>query len=420
VIFTRPIKWIMSLLLVMGLVALGNGTLHAQQDGRYFGQTGYSVENNAIWSYFQGRGGVDTFGYPVSGTFQFQGFEVQIFQRHVLQAFNAQARPLNLLDPDLMPVTRYNESQFPQHDATVADAAPQTDAPNYAQAVQQHLVAYVPNQWDGAAVGFREYFLSAAPPGAANPELVALEIWGFPTSQPARDPGNLNFVYQRFQRGIMHYDATTGVTRGILLGDAFASLLRGQDMPSDFAGDMAGSPFFTLYDPQDPDGLARTVPGVSPPITRQNTDLSGAFVDAGDPPTVDTVLLYFVAIGDDGQRGEAFGCNDSLVAVEHSIEPATAPLRAAYEALLAIDAEQYPGTDLTNALSGWNLQVDSLSLENGEAQVYLSGTWTWVGGVCEVPRVQRQLEDVALQFGTVDSVQVYINNTSLEELFDES
>lgn len=31
--------------------------------------------------------------------------------------------------------------------------------------------------------------------------------------------GNDNFVYQRLQRGIMHYDASSGWTQGVLLGD---------------------------------------------------------------------------------------------------------------------------------------------------------------------------------------------------------
>jgi hypothetical protein len=265
--------FVLAIALILVATSLAPMQAQAQQDARFFAQTGYRVDNDAIWNYFQGRGGIDTFGYPVSRTFQFQGFNVQVFQRHVLQSFNAQARPLNLLDPELMPVTRINQSVFPPHDPAVAGAAPLPDAPNYGQAVQQHLAATVPNQWDGAAVGFRDYFVSAATPGAANRELVALEIWGFPTSQPRRDPGNLNFVYQRFQRGI-------------LLGDAFKNLLRGQDMPSDFAAEMAGSPFLALYDPQAPNGMAREVLNVNPPITRQNTNLSQAFVrqDATVPP----------------------------------------------------------------------------------------------------------------------------------------
>ena len=41
------------------------------------------------------------------------------------------------------------------------------------------------------------------------------------------DPGNGGFIYQRFQRGIMHFDNATGVTRGILLADYFKGLVVG-------------------------------------------------------------------------------------------------------------------------------------------------------------------------------------------------
>ncbi|MGH2367148.1 MAG: hypothetical protein ACRDI2_03030, partial [Chloroflexota bacterium] len=41
------------------------------RDERFFSATGYRIDNDAIWDYFQARGGVATFGYPVSRTFPF-------------------------------------------------------------------------------------------------------------------------------------------------------------------------------------------------------------------------------------------------------------------------------------------------------------------------------------------------------------
>jgi len=49
--------------------------------------------------------------------------------------------------------------------------------------------------------------------------LLNLQIWGAPTSQPAYDPANRNFIYQRFQRSIMHYDSTCNCNQGLLLDD---------------------------------------------------------------------------------------------------------------------------------------------------------------------------------------------------------
>src|SRR5207248_4786418 len=72
--------------------------------------------------------------------------------------------------------------------------------------------------------------------------LLALEIWGAPTSKPAYDPSNSNFIYQRFQRGIMHYDKSCGCTQGLLLADYLKALLTGQNLPADLAAQAASSP----------------------------------------------------------------------------------------------------------------------------------------------------------------------------------
>jgi len=45
---------------------------------RYFPQTGFGVDNPAIWGYFSARGGVATFGFPVSETFRLLGFTVPV------------------------------------------------------------------------------------------------------------------------------------------------------------------------------------------------------------------------------------------------------------------------------------------------------------------------------------------------------
>src|SRR5207302_9514720 len=81
--------------------------------------------------------------------------------------------------------------------------------------------------------------------GTDDPNLLGLldlEVWGAPTSLPAYDPANHNFIYQRFQRGIMHYDTTCGCTQGLLLADYLKALLTGQNLPADLAAQAADSP----------------------------------------------------------------------------------------------------------------------------------------------------------------------------------
>ena len=252
----------------------------AVTDRRYFVQTGYRITNDGFWDYFRKRGGARTFGYPVSRQFTLAGFQVQLFQRRLLQQMpDGSVVSMNLLDSGLMPYTRINGSTFPGQDPDLIDAAPPATDPAYAEKAIDFIRSNVPDQWNGQPVNFLQTFLStvsledAFPQGGGDPALVPLvnlEIWGLPTSKPAYDPHNHGFVYQRFQRGILHYDAATGTTQGLLLGDYFKSIITGQNLPADLDQQAALSLFYRQYDRTKPGYLAR-------PLDLRGTDLVGAF-----------------------------------------------------------------------------------------------------------------------------------------------
>jgi hypothetical protein len=139
--------------------------------------------------------------------------------------------------------------------------------------VVDYLRAVAPDSWNGLPVGFSALFNSTVPAEGASPEirtLLNLEIWGLPTSAPAVDPGNQGFVYQRFQRGIMHFRTECGCTDGILVGDYLKAVLTGTDLPPDLAADMSGSRYFGQYAPGAPGWVAR-------PGELSDTDLTAAF-----------------------------------------------------------------------------------------------------------------------------------------------
>jgi len=246
----------------------------AVRDARYFSQTSFRIDHEPFWLYFESRGGVGTFGYPVSRTASFLGCTTQFFQRHVLQqCAGTGVRPLNLLDPDLMAATTINGSTFPLHDPALASTAPAPATPEYSRAVLDHLLTTVPSTFEGLPVDFFGTYMETVPPElvVSGPLVLRnLEMWGFPTSAPAFDPSNRGFVYQRFQRGIMHYRTSTRSTEAILLGDYFKSVLTGRGVPPDLASQMAGSPYLAQYCPGQPQWLCR-------PAQVQGTDLSAAF-----------------------------------------------------------------------------------------------------------------------------------------------
>ena len=61
-----------------------------------------------------------------------------------------------------------------------------------------------------------------------------------------------------------------------------------------------------------------------------------------------------------------------------------------------------------------DLQVDSISLDNGKAVIKLTGTLT-LGGECDNPRVEAQLESTVLQFSTIQEVTIYLNGQLLKD-----
>jgi hypothetical protein len=97
------------------------------------------------------------------------------------------------------------------------------------------------------------------------------------------------------------------------------------------------------------------------------------------------------------------------------VAPTRAPLTAAIRALLALDERTYGQSGLYNALYQSDLQLEGVDLNNGQATIRLTGE-VQVGGVCDHPRVEAQLEQTALQFSTVDRVEVMVNGTPLDEV----
>ncbi|MCC6179154.1 MAG: hypothetical protein IT305_27920 [Chloroflexi bacterium] len=257
----------------------------AQQDERYFSDTGFRIDDDQIWDYFTKRGRTRTFGLPISRTFEFMGAPTQFFQRQVVQAGRGGIRTLNLLDDGLLPYTTINGSTFPGVDPEVVGKSPRPGSPGYDAAVVAFIRENAPNQFQSQPVKFYDTFAGtvtladAFPDGNGNADLLPLlnlELWGQPTSKPTPDPNNGSFIYQRFQRGVMHYDAGCTCTQGLLLADALKAVITGENLPDDLAAQAATSPLYLQYDPDGHTGPLR-------PADLPDSDLSNAF-----RPSLDT------------------------------------------------------------------------------------------------------------------------------------
>jgi polysaccharide biosynthesis protein PslG len=260
----------------------------ALADPRMFSQTGFRVDRDSFWDYFSRRGSVTSFGYPVSRDFQFEGCTTQFFQRLVMQQCGTQGvGTMNLLDEGLLPYTAMNGSTFPAADVGLTSTAPKVGSLNYASAMLDYVRRTAQDTFDGQPVRFQSTFFNTIRADAAGTNdpnilgLLDLEIWGAPTSQPAYDPSNHNFIYQRFQRGIMHYDRICGCTQGLLLADYLKALLTGENLPSDLAAQAATSP------------LLRAALNGHPPV---GTLFGNAFVKGAGSAVADAVTPVSVPL----------------------------------------------------------------------------------------------------------------------------
>lgn len=165
--------------------------------------------------------------------------------------------------------------------------------------------------------------------------------------------------------------------------------------------------------------LPATMPGDSPLAeagraggkTEDPPAAASPVPDSSAGPTAPPVTAYFVLVGDGGRNGVRFGCNDSLVGYPWPGGTGDARLRAAVGALLG-DGRQ-PGSAY-NALGASRLKFLSGSFDGTTVTVYLSGTLNQ-GGSCDLPRIEAQLTQTALEAVGAIRADIYINGESLAD-----
>ena len=351
------ISLLVGILLSLTLSPIDTKTSHAAE-ARYYPETGFRIRNAAFLDFFDHRGGLRTFGYPVSNEFTLYGFRVQFFQRAIMQLRqDGSVATLNFLDAGLMSYAQINQSVFPAADPAVLARAPAAGSPGYDSAILSYVKATAPDSWQSIPVGFYRTFLNtvtardAFRDGIGNPALLPgfdLELWGVPTSAPTFDPGNHNFVYQRFQRGIMHYDKTSGTTQGLLLADYLKAIMIGANLPSDLESQARNSPLYKQYDPTKPGWIAR-------PSDLPNSDLTSAFESeratlsnrGGRPPTEADKTQFLAAAVPLAQASQrAYGVPASLKLAQAILETGwgTSELAIKGKNYFGIKAHRGPGT----------------------------------------------------------------------------
>jgi hypothetical protein len=212
--------------LVMTLPALAQGA--APRD---YPETGFSIPDDAIYAFFNQYGGPSTFGEPISREFTLLGQPVQLFQNAALAVQpDGSVQVLQLPAQGLLPYTSFEGLTVPAADGATAFVSPTPDQPNYPARLQVFLQTIIPNQ-------LMSTFTSTG----------GTSVWGLPTSAARSDPNNPNFIYQRFQNGILFYDASSGTAQPLPLGQYLQNVLTAQNLPADLASEASSSPLLGQF-----------------------------------------------------------------------------------------------------------------------------------------------------------------------------
>jgi len=129
--------------------------------------------------------------------------------------------------------------------------------------------------------------------------------------------------------------------------------------------------------------------------------------------TSDTMQVKIVLLNTTGEgSGKSRGC-DTVNMVTRTVPRSSAVLDAALKALFAEPEGSQPDTAYNFiARTKSTLKYDRATITSGTANIYLTGSLSGLAGVCDDPRAQAQIEETALQFGTVQKVQIYLNGNA--------
>lgn len=153
----------------------------------------------------------------------------------------------------------------------------------------------------------------------------------------------------------------------------------------------------------------------APPATQVQQVPPTAAAPTSTTSAEQMVKIVLIEIEGNGQSGPLVGCGDSAIPINVTIPRTQGILRATLEKLFSAKQQFYGESGYYNALYQSDLQVASVTIEQGKAIIHLTGNIT-LGGTCDAPRAQAQIEQTALQFSTVSDVAVFVNDVPLEEV----
>src|SRR3989344_5488451 len=151
--------------------------------------------------------------------------------------------------------------------------------------------------------------------------------------------------------------------------------------------------------------------GTTPPVSTTTPPQATSTPPATTTTPATSTVMIAVLDTAGTSSGKPRAC-DKVILVPRTVATTTAPLTAALQNLFAISTTSVSGYFNYIARTNATLKFDRATVANGTANIYLTGSLSGLAGVCDDPRASIQIEETALQFGTVQRVQLYLNNAT--------
>jgi hypothetical protein len=163
---------------------------------------------------------------------------------------------------------------------------------------------------------------------------------------------------------------------------------------------------------------------INPINENATTTLATSTIVEGENISTSTTMKVKIALlgtqMETSNKNNFRGC-DVFELVERDVPTSSMPLNAALRELFSKKYIWMSGeTTLGNFIASQKeLFFDKADIQNGVAKIYLIGKIGPLSGVCDDPRLRIQLEETALQYPSIQTVEFYLNGIKNDFIFSQ-
>ncbi len=130
------------------------------------------------------------------------------------------------------------------------------------------------------------------------------------------------------------------------------------------------------------------------------------------------ISIFLIALDDNGKSGQKIAYNDSLVAINRTIPESSNPVETALLELFSVKEKYDAESGLYNFLYDSDLKIQEINIDDGLAEVYLTGDYN-VAGIIQESQIDAQIRQTILQFPKIREAKIFFDGSEILEGISE-